>query len=326
MSGPDASLLANSLVHADLHGIHSHGVLRIPDHVAKLVHECVNPRGVPRVVRRTGGAVLVDGDNSMGQVGIATPMPCRPRPRGAGSARSSASTRSVSAFPPATRNRWCWTPHRQPRPTARSGSAIRRESRIQGTGPLIGTVSSTTDTAAALDGLIRLIGDFKGLGLAVCMGILPACCRARATAQSPAPWRQARSQAPTASSMRRSKLRSSGTSGPSGPGSTRWFARSGPPGVPSAPKRCMCPGPSSGNGGALPPGRHPAQRCDARSRLRGGRNPRRRLPARRTGYILNTPNRVGSTGRLSDAEIDSARTIRVWRGSMMPSSHNRADA
>ena len=69
MSDDDAALLADSLVQADLRGIHSHGVLRVPDYVAKLTREGVNPRGVPRVARRTGGAIVVDGDNSMGQIG-----------------------------------------------------------------------------------------------------------------------------------------------------------------------------------------------------------------------------------------------------------------
>ena len=69
MSDDDAALLADSLAQADLRGIHSHGVLRVPDYVAKLTREGVNPRGVPRVARRTGGAIVVDGDNSMGQIG-----------------------------------------------------------------------------------------------------------------------------------------------------------------------------------------------------------------------------------------------------------------
>ena len=33
MSGSDADLLAETLVHADLRGIHSHGVLRVPEYV-----------------------------------------------------------------------------------------------------------------------------------------------------------------------------------------------------------------------------------------------------------------------------------------------------
>lgn len=74
MSVPDAELLADSLVAADLRGIHSHGVLRVPDYVKKLTREGVDPRGRPRIVSRSGGAIVVDGGNSMGQIGSAVAM------------------------------------------------------------------------------------------------------------------------------------------------------------------------------------------------------------------------------------------------------------
>jgi LDH2 family malate/lactate/ureidoglycolate dehydrogenase len=69
MSAEDAALLAETLVRADLRGIHSHGVLRVPEYVEKLTRGGVDPRGRPRVVRDVGAALLVDGGNSMGQIG-----------------------------------------------------------------------------------------------------------------------------------------------------------------------------------------------------------------------------------------------------------------
>ena len=69
MGGGDAGLLADSLVYADLGGVHSHGVLRVPEYVEKLKEKGVDPRGRPRVERRCGGCLVVDGGNSMGQVG-----------------------------------------------------------------------------------------------------------------------------------------------------------------------------------------------------------------------------------------------------------------
>ena len=69
MSEDDAALLAEWLVWADLRGIHSHGVLRVPGYVVKLTGEGVNPRGVPCVARRTRGAIVIDSDNSIGQIG-----------------------------------------------------------------------------------------------------------------------------------------------------------------------------------------------------------------------------------------------------------------
>ena len=69
MSREDAATLGESLVHADLRGVHSHGVLRIPDYVGKLTRDGVDPRGQPVLVSRKGGALVVDGKNSMGQIG-----------------------------------------------------------------------------------------------------------------------------------------------------------------------------------------------------------------------------------------------------------------
>jgi LDH2 family malate/lactate/ureidoglycolate dehydrogenase len=70
MSEADATLLGESLVSADLRGVHSHGVLRVPEYVEKLRHGGVDPRGRPRVVREYGACLLVDGANSMGQIGV----------------------------------------------------------------------------------------------------------------------------------------------------------------------------------------------------------------------------------------------------------------
>ena len=69
MAAEDAQFLTDSLVRADLRGIHSHGVIRVPDYVKKMTVEGVDPRGVPRVVSRRVGAIVVDGANTMGQIG-----------------------------------------------------------------------------------------------------------------------------------------------------------------------------------------------------------------------------------------------------------------
>ena len=67
MSPVDAAILADSLVSADLGGVHSHGVLRVPEYVRKLENG-VNPRGEPRLISDKGAALVVDGDNAMGQI------------------------------------------------------------------------------------------------------------------------------------------------------------------------------------------------------------------------------------------------------------------
>lgn len=74
MNERDASLLTDSLVTADLSGTHSHGVLRVPEYVKKLTVDGVDPKGEPKVVSDRGGALVVDGGNSMGQIGSAFAM------------------------------------------------------------------------------------------------------------------------------------------------------------------------------------------------------------------------------------------------------------
>jgi LDH2 family malate/lactate/ureidoglycolate dehydrogenase len=69
MDEVDAGVLAESLVVADLRGVHSHGVLRVPEYVKKLTVDGVNPRGRPSIARDVGACLVVDGSNSMGQIG-----------------------------------------------------------------------------------------------------------------------------------------------------------------------------------------------------------------------------------------------------------------
>ena len=64
----DARLVAESLVDANLRGVDSHGVSRIPIYVRRLQLGLVNTRPDVRVVKENGGAVVIDGDNGMGQV------------------------------------------------------------------------------------------------------------------------------------------------------------------------------------------------------------------------------------------------------------------
>lgn len=69
MGEADAALLGDTLVESDLRGVYSHGVLRVPEYVRKLTVAGVDPRGRPRVTRDGGACIVVDGGNSMGQIG-----------------------------------------------------------------------------------------------------------------------------------------------------------------------------------------------------------------------------------------------------------------
>jgi LDH2 family malate/lactate/ureidoglycolate dehydrogenase len=74
MGDADAALLSDSLVEADLRGVHSHGVLRVPEYVDRLTLGGVNPRGRPSLASDNGACLVVDGGNSMGQIGATFAM------------------------------------------------------------------------------------------------------------------------------------------------------------------------------------------------------------------------------------------------------------
>jgi LDH2 family malate/lactate/ureidoglycolate dehydrogenase len=217
MASDDALLLTRTLVSSDLRGIHSHGVLRVPEYVAKLTTGGVDPRGVPRVTRERAATLSIDGGNSMGQIAGTFAMSRvieRARTTGvaAGALRGSnhcgamdhyarmalahdmigiATTNALPTMAP-------WggadkvvginplgvaipadmetaivldiafgaTAHGKMRIYHQKGLAIPDGWAFDEHGV------PTTDTAAALRGLIRPIGEHKGIGLAMVMGIL----------------------------------------------------------------------------------------------------------------------------------------------------------
>lgn len=64
----DATITAHHLVEADLRGVHSHGVIRVPTYVRELQTGRINPTPTISIVSDHGGQVVVDGDNALGQV------------------------------------------------------------------------------------------------------------------------------------------------------------------------------------------------------------------------------------------------------------------
>ena len=69
MSHNHAKTVSESLINADLRGIHSHGIIRVPEYVKKLREDGVNPKSNPVIISKFGGAIRVNGKNSMGQIG-----------------------------------------------------------------------------------------------------------------------------------------------------------------------------------------------------------------------------------------------------------------
>ena len=217
MSSPNASLLAETLVLADLRGVHSHGVLRVPEYVQKLREGGVDPRGEPRMIKDDGATLLVDGGNSMGQIGGTFAMRRtieRAKLSGiaAAAVRGSnhcgamayyammalaeemigiATTNALPAmapwggadkilginplavaipageeFPIVLDIAFSGSSHGKLRVYHQKGLAIPADWALDSEG------QPTTDAAAALKGLLRPIGGYKGTGLALVMGVL----------------------------------------------------------------------------------------------------------------------------------------------------------
>lgn len=68
MSDEDANLIAGDLVKANLRGVDSHGISRIPMYLERLRQGLVNPRPAVKVTKVAGAVAHVDGDNGMGFV------------------------------------------------------------------------------------------------------------------------------------------------------------------------------------------------------------------------------------------------------------------
>jgi LDH2 family malate/lactate/ureidoglycolate dehydrogenase len=66
LPGADARIVAEGLVAANLRGIDSHGVSRIPMYLERLRRGVVNPKPNITVEKITAAAALVDGDDGMG--------------------------------------------------------------------------------------------------------------------------------------------------------------------------------------------------------------------------------------------------------------------
>jgi L-2-hydroxycarboxylate dehydrogenase (NAD+) len=64
----DAAVVADALVQANLRGLDSHGVARLPVYCERLRRRCVNPRPQMKLEHATAVAARLDGDDGMGFV------------------------------------------------------------------------------------------------------------------------------------------------------------------------------------------------------------------------------------------------------------------
>jgi len=66
MAGNDADFCARCLVQSDLWGKGSHGVMRIPHYIRRILSGAVNPRPATRILRGSRSFQVMDGDDGQG--------------------------------------------------------------------------------------------------------------------------------------------------------------------------------------------------------------------------------------------------------------------
>jgi ureidoglycolate dehydrogenase (NAD+) len=70
----DARLIASIAVGTDLRGAYSHGCALVPGYLNSMLAGKIDPRGRPTVRKDSGSAIVVDGGNSLGHVGLTFAM------------------------------------------------------------------------------------------------------------------------------------------------------------------------------------------------------------------------------------------------------------
>jgi LDH2 family malate/lactate/ureidoglycolate dehydrogenase len=64
-----ASVVVTHLVESNLLGLHSHGVIRLPQYIEEVLNGEIDPKANPTIAESNGGRIKVNGNRSFGQVG-----------------------------------------------------------------------------------------------------------------------------------------------------------------------------------------------------------------------------------------------------------------
>ena len=64
----DAKIIAENIILANLRGVDSHGVVRLPSYVKRVMKKLIDPLGPVEIVKNKGCTALIDANNNFGQV------------------------------------------------------------------------------------------------------------------------------------------------------------------------------------------------------------------------------------------------------------------
>ena len=70
----DAGMIADNLIDAEIRGVTTHGLTRIPLYTEKLISGLCDARAVPEIVRDYGATALIDAHDGLGQVAATKAM------------------------------------------------------------------------------------------------------------------------------------------------------------------------------------------------------------------------------------------------------------
>lgn len=70
----DKTILTNSLIMADMRGISSHGIVKLPIYIQRIQKGLINLNPKITKIRESSSCVLIDGDNGLGQVVVCNAM------------------------------------------------------------------------------------------------------------------------------------------------------------------------------------------------------------------------------------------------------------
>lgn len=74
VSRPDAGMIADNLIDAEIRSVTTHGLTRIPLYTEKLISGLCDARAVPEIVRDYGATALIDAHDGLGQVAATKAM------------------------------------------------------------------------------------------------------------------------------------------------------------------------------------------------------------------------------------------------------------
>ncbi len=64
----ETEVVVEELIETSLIGLDSHGIIRVPQYVRQLRAGSIRPGANPRIIKKTGNTLIIDGCNGLGMI------------------------------------------------------------------------------------------------------------------------------------------------------------------------------------------------------------------------------------------------------------------